>query len=283
MTSSSTKLSACAQIARDKDYDRFLTGLTAAVDKQEFLFSLIAFNHEIAKTRDFVSEIMLGQIRLQWWREAVAECYDGKPRHHEVVGPLYEAINKNNLSRNLLEEMIDAREQDLAEEEPASLDDLIIYARNTGGLLNELSAEALGVQDPETKKAARQIGTAWALVGIVRALPFTLRQKRIMIPKDLSEKYGIDRSDLLELRNPESLKGAVEEICQQAAGLIRQVRQHAREIDRNALPALHLAGFADSYLSQLRKAGYDTWSPTLARPASLRNLRLIVRHLFRRF
>ncbi|RED51049.1 phytoene/squalene synthase family protein [Aestuariispira insulae] len=276
-------LTACAQIAREKDKDRFLVALTAPASAQEYLFALIAFNHEIAKTRDSVSETMLGQIRLQWWREAIAECYEGKPRRHEVVQPMHEAISTCKLSRPLLEGLIDAREKDLSDSEPADIDALILYARNTGGILNELFAEALGCSEEVSKRAARQIGTAWALVGTMRALPFTLRQKQILIPTDLLEKYGVDRQDLLELRNPDTLKPAVREICQEATGLIRQVRKERSKIESKALPALHLASFAESYLGQLEKAGYDTYSPLLAQPSSLRNLKLIVRHLLRRF
>ena len=106
-------LSACGTIAFEKDKDRFLVAMTAPELVRESLFALLAFNHEIAKTRESVSEIMLGQIRLQWWREAVEECFEGTPRRHEVVQPLHEAVAHHQLSRDLLDRMIDAREQDI--------------------------------------------------------------------------------------------------------------------------------------------------------------------------
>src|SRR5688572_31872194 len=85
-------LSYCAREVRRADYDRFLTVLFAPPAARERLFALYAFNHEIAKVRETVSEPMLGQIRLQWWREAIATIYEGKPRPHAVVDALAAAV-----------------------------------------------------------------------------------------------------------------------------------------------------------------------------------------------
>ena len=278
------RLSRCGEIAYEKDRDRFLTVMTAPEAVRDNLFSLLAFNHEIAKTRDSVSEIMLGQIRLQWWREAIAECYGKEEvRRHEVVQPLSQTIRQHDLSEEIFLRLIDERERDIAEQEFGNIEDLAGYAANTGGLLTELMVEVLGATSETDRQIALDLGTAWALVGIVRSLPFSLRQKRIMIPSELIRRHQINRQDLLELRNPESLKPALCDICDLARGLIVKARTKTNQSDKNALPAFHIAGFADSYLRQLEKAGYDTFSPSLARPATFRNLGLISRHLLRKF
>ncbi len=80
-----SQLSDCARLLRRYDYDRFLTGLFAPAGRREALYAVYAFNLEIARTREAVSEPMLGQIRLQWWREAIEEIYAGRVRRHEVV------------------------------------------------------------------------------------------------------------------------------------------------------------------------------------------------------
>ena len=65
-------LSYCAQEVRRHDRARYLSSLFAPDERREDLFALYAFNLEVAKTAEVVSEPMLGQIRLQWWREAIA-------------------------------------------------------------------------------------------------------------------------------------------------------------------------------------------------------------------
>src|SRR3546814_19077229 len=78
--------------------------------QREHLFALYAFNHEVAKTAEVVSEPLIGRIRLQWWRECLDGIYDGAARQHEVVQPLAEAIAARQLPPALLEAIIDARE-----------------------------------------------------------------------------------------------------------------------------------------------------------------------------
>ncbi len=75
---------------------------------------------------------MLGQIRLQWWREVIEAAYPGAPaRRHEVVQPLVAAIAAFGLSRAHFDRIIDARERDLDDTPPADLAALIDYAEGT--------------------------------------------------------------------------------------------------------------------------------------------------------
>ena len=91
---------ALGALARAADYDRYLSALFAPVGSREALFALIAFNHEVARIPEAVSEPMLGRIRLQWWREVVEAVYAGAPaRRHEVAVPLADAIRACSLDR----------------------------------------------------------------------------------------------------------------------------------------------------------------------------------------
>src|SRR3546814_77328 len=112
-------LSGCGQIVRRYDYDRYLTCLFAKPPEREAMFAVFAFNLEVAKAREMVTEPTLGQIRLQWWRESVEEIYRGVPRWHEVVGPLAQAVTRHDLTRAHFDRVIDAREAELPEEQPA--------------------------------------------------------------------------------------------------------------------------------------------------------------------
>ena len=63
------------------------------------LLALLAFNHELARTRSVTREPLLARIRLEWWREAVAEAAGaGKPRAQPVVESLSETIRRHRLA-----------------------------------------------------------------------------------------------------------------------------------------------------------------------------------------
>ena len=58
---------------RRLDPDRYLLAMLAPENTRAALFSIYAFNTEIARIRESVSEALLGHIRLQWWRDALEQ------------------------------------------------------------------------------------------------------------------------------------------------------------------------------------------------------------------
>lgn len=114
MVKAATDLSYCGREVRKYDNDHFLAGLFVPADRREAMFALYAFNLEIAKTREVVSEPILGQMRLQFWRDGIEAVYeDGPVPRHGVMDPLTEAARGLRLSRALFDRLIDAREADL--------------------------------------------------------------------------------------------------------------------------------------------------------------------------
>ncbi|HEY0836196.1 MAG TPA: squalene/phytoene synthase family protein, partial [Azospirillum sp.] len=188
MANQTTDLSYCGQQVRKYDNDRFLTCLFAPADRRDHLFALYAFNLEVAKTREVVSEPLLGQMRLQWWRDSIGAVYgEGALPQHEVVRPVAAAVEAHGLTRGHFDTLIDAREADLDDEPPASLECLVNYAEVTATPLVRLALEVLGVRGDAAADAARHAGIAHALTGILRAVPFHARQGRVMLPADRLE------------------------------------------------------------------------------------------------
>src|ERR1700724_989582 len=128
--------SSLLQLVRRHDRDRYQTALFAPARLREALLALYAFNYEIARVREIVTEPMLGQIRLQWWREVIAAAFAGAPaRQHPVAIPLSAVIREFGLSREPFDRLVDTRERDLADESPASLATLENYAEGTSAPL----------------------------------------------------------------------------------------------------------------------------------------------------
>ncbi|HEX7006379.1 MAG TPA: phytoene/squalene synthase family protein [Alphaproteobacteria bacterium] len=252
----SPRPSACAELVRRYDHDRYLTALFAPADRREALFALYAFNHEIAKTRETVSEPLLGRIRLQWWREAVADIYAGRTRRHEVVEPLARAVDAYDLPRMPFDRLIDARELDLADAPPATLEALDAYAEATGGGVVELALHALGAADPAALTAGREVGIAWALTGLARAVPFHARARRQYLPEAVMAAARADSRDLFALRPTAPLAEAVRSIADAARRHLAAARA-VPGVPKGALPALLPATLAGLYLERLERIGHD--------------------------
>jgi NADH dehydrogenase [ubiquinone] 1 alpha subcomplex assembly factor 6 len=221
------RLSYCGEEVRRHDPDRFLTALYAPSGRRESLLTLYAFNLEIAKVRETVSEPMLGEIRLQWWREAIESAYGGGPvRRHAVVEPLTDAIREHRLTRSHFDRLIDARAFDLGDAPPPSVAALVDYAESTSATLLWLALDALGAgQDEAAHAAARAVGIAWAILGLIRAMPHHLRQGRIYLPADLESEFRVERRGLRELKSSPELAAAVESLAARARGSGRECRR----------------------------------------------------------
>lgn len=267
-------LSPCGALVERHDRDRYLASLFAPEGEREALFALYAFNYEVAKTAEVVSEPMLGQIRLQWWREAIAGIFAGTPRQHDVVQPLARAVSQKALPRDLLETIVDAREFDLDPAPPEDLETLRVYIEGTSTTLLLLALRVLGAEDAASRQAAEHLGPAWAYLGLLRALPLHAAQKRCYLPADLCAEHGVDFQELFELRASPALRRVTGILLDAAGEHLAAARRPAAEVPRRALPALLVARFADLYLKQLRKAGGDPFAPAAQQPAPGRVWRL---------
>jgi NADH dehydrogenase [ubiquinone] 1 alpha subcomplex assembly factor 6 len=254
---------------RRHDHDRFLATLFAPARKRPDLWALLAFNLEIARVREMVSEPMLGRVRLQWWREAIDEIYAGKPpRRHEIVRPLAEAIIRNRLTRAHFDALIDARELDLVETPPASLAELEAYASASAGGLFILLAEVLGPGACD-RDAIGRVGTGWGLVGLIRAVPFHVATKRIFIPVEVAERADLHEHDIEAGQFSPALGAALAELATVAHAHLVAGRAGQRRIDRAVLPILLPARLADLYLARLAAGGYDPYDAAIQRPDPL--------------
>jgi phytoene synthase len=259
----STRLSICADQVRRQDRDRYLTALFAPAERREDLFALYAFNLEVAKTAEVVSEAMVGRIRLQWWREAVEEIYDGRPRAHAVVESLAQTVERHDLPRALFDRLIDAREADLDGEPPADFAALEAYAEGTAASLFALALGVLGspADRGPAGEAAHHLGIAWALTGLARAVPFHARQKRSYLPSKLTREAGLDMAELFELRSSPALARVIEAIAACANDRVQAARRLRRDVPRPAASLLLFAPLAADHLSRLRRAGFNPFDP----------------------
>jgi NADH dehydrogenase [ubiquinone] 1 alpha subcomplex assembly factor 6 len=277
-------LSPVAALVRRHDRDRYQTAIFAPADRREALFALYAFNYEIARVRESVTQPMLGQIRLQWWREAVAAAYAGAPtRRHVVVQPLAAVIRDFALTRAPFDRIIDTRERDLADEPPPTLAALEDYAEGTSATLLYLVLGVLGVAGPSAVAATREIGIAYALAGLLRAMPFHARAGRCYIPAEIAERTGLDPRDYARLHETAPLRAATAEIAEVAARHLTEARRYRREIPRGARAALLPGVVADRFLGRLKRAGYNPFAPELAVPDTLQSWRLCAAALRNRF
>lgn len=160
-------LEACAALVERGDPERFAAVMAAPPGCRARLLPIYAFNLEVARAPWVTKEPMIAEMRLQWWRDVVAEA---APRAHEVAGPLHQVIHEAGLPVAVLDRLVEARRWDIYSEAFADEAALDRYLEETGAGLMWLAARALGA--PERAEAVvRGFGWASALAGFLRAVP----------------------------------------------------------------------------------------------------------------
>lgn len=145
---------------------RFIGDAAARAD----IVALYGLNYELAQVAGGVSNALMGEIRLTWWREAMEEIATGKPpRKH----PNVEALAASGFDANALAALADARFADLDEGLWKDEAAVLAYVDATAGALAVLAARRLEpTADPHAVKgAARAFGLAglWRLKAVGRS------------------------------------------------------------------------------------------------------------------
>ena len=231
----------CARLARERDYGRYLAALAAKGNDRAALLVLLAFNDELGKIREIVSEPALGDIRLAWWRDALA----GEGQEHEGSHPVARAImemrRNQNVNEAAIQAMIDGRARDMDPAAFDSVEELEAYGLDTAGRLALASLQVLKVSDVTSAEAATDIAKAWALLGILRSLPYHERAGRRVLTKRVVHGDILDRVD----------------------DLLISARGRVRGVSRKAFPVLLMARLCDDYLARFRAADGNPYKTNL--------------------
>jgi len=247
------------------DLDRFLLSLLVGERYRAALWALFAFNHEIAKTREVVSETQLGLIRLQWWRERIGEIYEGKAvAEHEVLQVVAAAIKEYNLRHEYFENLIYAREFDLEDVLPANMDGLLHYADYTGAPLMRLVMQVMG-DDPEGE-IIQKVAVNYALTGLIRAVSFHASQRRCYLPQDIMKAHNVRPSHLYEGKAQEGLPNVIQEVSGHIVDIHKPKNRFLRASQKLAM----------MYRNKIHSCDYNIFAAKMAVPPAFKELRLFL-------
>ncbi|QFU09200.1 Squalene/phytoene synthase [Rhodobacteraceae bacterium THAF1] len=237
-------LNACAEIVKSGDADRFLAAMAAPPAARAVLFPIYAMNVEISRAPWVTAEPMIAEIRLQWWRDALAEIAAGQaPRRHEVVEPLAQVLDAEGA--RLLEPVIDTRRWEIAREPFVSEAQLLGHLAAGAGGLMWAAARTLGATDED---AVRGVGLAGGIAAWLVAVP------------------AFHAAGLEPL--PDASDDAIKRLAQTGLDALRPVGRAAR-------PAALAAWEAGPVLKRAVAEPERVEAGTLARPDGMRRLRLM--------
>jgi len=248
----------CERLVREQDPDRYFATLFAPADRRAALFALYAFNSEIARVRESVSEPIPGEIRLTWWREVLEGGRGEEASAHPVASAIRAVVTENRLPVNAFVRLIDARILDLYDDPVPNISDLEGYAGDTSSALIRLASIILSHgQEPGGAEAAGHAGVAYAVTGLLRSLPFHVQYGQVFIPIEVLARNGARRDDILAGRTSPGVYAALAEMRSLARKHLLAARKSADAIRPEAAPAFLPSALCELYLKRMERRGYD--------------------------
>jgi len=222
----------CAELVRAHDFARYASTLFMPAAQRRALLALYAFNVEISRVREQVSQPLPGEMRLQWWTDMLAGAGHGGVAGNPVAAELLLAIRNWDLPVKRLSRLIDEHQFDLYNDPMPTMAALEGYIDDTSSALFSLGAGIAGDQSDETEHLARHAGLAQGIAQAIAALPLDASRRQLFVPLQLLESNGSHIEEVFAGKQTPTLRAALDQ-------LIGEAREHlktALELLENAPP-----------------------------------------------
>ena len=245
-----------AQILRESDRDRYLSTLALPAAARDGVTSILAFNADVAGIRDRVSGPAPGEIRLQWWNDALTGEGHGAVRQNPLADALLTTLGRYALPPGTLQRLIGARRFDLYDDPMPDLESFEGYAGETASTLLQLTAMILNEGLPvEPGDAAGHLGVAQAMVGHLRAFGYVASQGRIVLPWSIFEANGVREGEIFAGQDSEGLHEALGQIAELASEHLVKARAAIAALPRALRPAFAILPVVEAQLQLWKRRG----------------------------
>ncbi len=228
--------------------DRYYAALFAPVAVRDDLIALAAFDGEIARIGQIVSDAALGEIRVAWWRDALlggdqASELSGNP----VLDQFADVVRRHQLSHAALDAYFEAHMAALFADPPADDAALNESFRAIDGTPLAFALQILhGPLDAGAHNLIAAAGRASGLTRVARTLPNALAAGRTPLP---------------EARVPTppdtDWRPQIAWLAREARASLASVRSGLKGHARAFTTALLPLALIEPYFRALQKSGYD--------------------------
>jgi 15-cis-phytoene synthase len=255
----------CADIVRSHDFPRYAATLFAPAAERRALLALYAFNVEIVRVRDQVSQPLPGEIRLQWWTDMLSGHVHGSAEGNPVAAELLRAIRDFDLPVEPLSLLADEHQFDLYNDPMPTMAALEGYLDATCSALFALAARIMAPPSPAIEHLARHAGLAQGIVRIITNLPRDAAHRQLFLPQQLLTSHGCLMEDVFAGKATPSLRAVLDQLVGEAQQHLATASSLLAEVPAPARSAFLPLSQVRADLERLSRPGRNPFAP---QPAS---------------
>jgi phytoene synthase len=251
----------CADLVRAHDFERYASTLFVGAGWRRALLALYAFNVEISRVREQVSQPLPGEIRLQWWTDMLAGAGHGGVEGNPVAAELLRAIRMHGLPIEPLSRLIDEHQFDLYNDPMPSMAALEAYIHDTSSALFGLGARIMERQSDGMDHLARHAGLAQGFARVIAALPADASRRQLFAPLQLLEQHGSGMEQVFVAKETPQLRAALDQLLGEARGHLKTAFELLADAPREVRPLFLPLALLRRDLKRMSRADCNPFTP----------------------
>jgi 15-cis-phytoene synthase len=252
----------CAEQVRAHDFERYASTLFVGADTRRALLAVYAFNVEISRVREQISQPLPGEIRLQWWTDMLAGAGHGGVEGNPVAAELLQAIRTYSLPVERLSRLIDEHQFDLYNDPMPSMAALEAYVCDTSSALFALGTRIMGRQSEATDHLARHAGLAQGFVRVIATLPVDAARRQLFVPLQLLESHGSGMAEVFAGKETPQLRAALDQLIGEARGHLKTAFELLADAPWEVRPLFLPLALVGRDLKRMSRADCDLFAPS---------------------
>lgn len=250
-----------AEMVRSHDFARYASTLFVPEDRRRALLALYAFNVEITRVREQVSQPLPGEIRLQWWTDMLAGAGHGDVSSNPVAAELLWAIGEHQLPVDRLAKLIDTHIFDLYHDPMPDLTVLESHFGDTTSTLLALAAKILGASSEATDHAADHGGLAHGVAQVIALLPYDSARGQLFLPLDILTRHGSSAAEVFLGKPTPAIRAALDQLIEGARAQLATAQSLLPMVSAEARRAFLPLALVARDLDRMARPDFDPFAP----------------------
>jgi 15-cis-phytoene synthase len=247
----------CANLVRAHDFPRYASTLFLPGVHRRPMLAIYAFNVEISRVRDQVSQPLPGQMRLQWWTDLLAGQDHGGIEGNPVAYELLWTVHTWRLPVERLAQLIIEHEFDLYNDPMPSLSALEGYANDTASTLFACCARILVRPLEAIDHVARHAGLAYGMIDVINKLPQDAARRQLFLPQQFLQQHGSSVDEVFAGKQTPQNRAAVDQLVEEANKQLNTALALLREVPVEAHPAFLPLALVRRDIKRMQRADND--------------------------
>jgi phytoene synthase len=251
----------CADLVRSRDFARYAATLFMPAIPRRALLAVYAFNTEISRVREQVSQPLPGEMRLQWWTDMLGGTGHGGIEGNPVAAELLLAIRDFRLPVEPLLRLIEEHQFDLYNDPMPSMAALEGYVTDTSSALLSLGARLVARSSEQIDHLARHAGLAQGIAQVIAALPHDAARRQLFVPVQLLESHGSGMEEVYAGKQTPGTRAAIDQLIGEARAHLATAFELLAGVPPEARPVFLPLALVRRDLQRLSRADTDPFVP----------------------